>query len=101
MSARPPVPSTRLAFLAHLDPIVVLRLVNNDLDAGNELAPYETLYQTLRDAYLKRHGDTTLKIATLLKSTTASSSAPSGTPGSSSASKSAAISCSASSISTR
>jgi hypothetical protein len=62
MSARPPVPSSRRRFLARLDPILVLRLMDDDLSAGRKLDQYETLYQELRDANLQQHGDATLNV---------------------------------------
>jgi hypothetical protein len=67
MSVHALTPSSRRAFLARLDPLLVLRLITDDLGTGKELVQYETLYRELRDAYLKEHGDTTVTIASLLK----------------------------------
>jgi hypothetical protein len=69
MSARPSVPTSRRTFLARLDPILVLRLMNDEpvpIRADATFKQYETLYQELREAYLQQHGDTTVNIAALL-----------------------------------
>jgi hypothetical protein len=66
MSVRSLTPSSRRAFLARLDPLTVLRLMNDNRDTPAALFQYQTLYKQLRDANLQDLGEPTMSVAALI-----------------------------------